>query len=153
MSSPEKSSNGLSYSAVLKMSFKKSKNSNNKSCAKFQNITRYVEKALSKSQIQSGFINVNAMDTASSVFINDHESGLHKDFQLFLDKWVPSDKNTNYQFDNAAAHIKRQLFGRGVMIAVTDGKLHFGPWEQIFYGEFENNPDKEQEVLIKIIGV
>ena len=96
-----------------------------KKCA-FRNITRFVNESLKKSGIVDGFVSVNAMDTKSSVFINDDESGLHQDFKQFLDDKVPSDKQ--YKNKNAVAHIKRQLFGRGVMVAVSDGNLDFGPW-------------------------
>ena len=121
-----------------------------KKCA-FRNITRFVNESLRKSGIKDGFVSVNAVDTKASVFINDDESGLHQDFTEFLDKQVPA--NDQYKNKDAVAHIKRQLFGRGVMVAISDGELDFGPWEQIFYGEFDGGKDKQKEVLIKIIGV
>eukprot|EP01084_Bolivina_argentea_P159372 277569_1 len=96
----------------------------------FRNITRFVNESLRKSGIQDGFVSVNAMDTKASVFINDDESGLHQDFAEFLDDKVPSNKQ--YKSANAAAHIKRQLFGRGVMVAVSGGSLDFGPWNRYF---------------------
>lgn len=117
----------------------------------FRNITRFVNESLQKSGIKDGFVSVNAMDTKASVFINDDESGLHQDFKQFLDKEVPA--NDKYKNKDAVAHIKRQLFGRGVMVAISDGKLDFGTWEQIFYGEFDGGQDKQKEVLIKIIGI
>ena len=118
------------------------------------NITPQVEQALKKSGINNGLCLVNAMHITSSVFINDDEEGLHEDFSLWLEKLVPSQKQS-YRHnltgeDNAHAHLKRTLMGREVVVAVTNGKLDFGPWEQIFYGEFDGQ--RRKRVLIKIIG-
>ena len=120
----------------------------------FINITEQVEQALGKSGIKEGLCLVNPMHITASVFINDDESGLHKDFLLWLEKLAPFGKD-KYQHnltgeDNADAHLKRTIMGREVVVAVTSGKLHFGPWEQIFYGEFDGQRNKR--VLIKIIG-
>ena len=125
-----------------------------KSKREFINITSSVEAALKKSGIQEGLCLVNAMHITASVFINDDESGLLKDFECFLERLAPYDLK-GYQHhrtgeDNGDAHIKRQLFGREVVVAVTEGKLDFGPWEQIFYGEFDGG--RRKRVLIKIIG-
>lgn len=120
----------------------------------FINITKYVEDALIESGIKEGFVLVNAMHITASCFINDDEAGLHQDFERFLEKVAPEKPYSQYMHngyeDNADAHIKRQLFGREVMVAVTCGMLDFGPWEQIFYGEFDGKRPKR--VLIKIIG-
>ncbi len=120
----------------------------------FKNITPDVREALLKSGIQEGFVLVNAMHISASVFINDDESGLHHDFEVFLEKLAPEKPHDQYAHngveDNADAHLKRQIMGREVVVAVTKGKLDFGPWEQIFYGEFDGMRDKR--VLIKIIG-
>jgi len=120
----------------------------------FINITPEVEDALKKSGIKDGLCLVNPMHITASVFINDDESGLHKDFSAWLEKLAPFGKD-KYQHnltgeDNADAHLKRTVMGREVVVAVTDGKLHFGPWEQIFYGEFDGQ--RRKRVLIKIIG-
>jgi len=120
----------------------------------FINITDQVEEALAKSGIKEGLCLVNAMHITASVFINDDESGLHKDFSAWLEKLAPFGKD-KYQHnltgeDNADAHLKRTIMGREVVVAVTSGKLHFGPWEQIFYGEFDGQ--RRKRVLIKIIG-
>lgn len=120
----------------------------------FINITEQVETALSKSGIKEGLCLVNPMHITASVFINDDESGLHQDFLIWLEKLAPFDKD-KYQHnltgeDNADAHLKRMIMGREVVVAVTNGKLHFGPWEQIFYGEFDGQ--RKKRVLIKIIG-
>ncbi len=122
--------------------------------SEFVNITRQVEEAVAKSGVKEGFVLVNAMHITASVFINDDEEGLHKDFTDFLEKLVPYEVN-RYRHnltgeDNGDAHIKRQLFGREVVVAITNGKLDFGPWEQIFYGEFDGR--RKKRVLIKIIG-
>ncbi len=122
----------------------------------FKNITRHVEKALYKSKIQEGLCLVNAMHITASVFINDDESGLHYDYQKWLEKLAPFDASSETYHhnltgeDNADAHLKRQVMGREVVVAVTQGELDFGPWEQIFYGEFDGRRSKR--VLIKIIG-
>ena len=120
----------------------------------FINITDQVDEALRKSGIKEGLCLVNAMHITSSVFINDDESGLHKDFSAWLEKLAPFGKD-KYQHnltgeDNADAHLKRTIMGREVVAAVTKGKLDFGPWEQIFYGEFDGQ--RRKRVLIKIIG-
>lgn len=119
------------------------------------NITREVESALAESGIQEGLALVNAMHISASVFINDDEPGLHQDFENWLEKLAPEKPYSQYRHndgfeDNADAHIKRTLMGREVVVAVTEGKLDFGPWEQIFYGEFDGK--RRKRVLIKIIG-
>ena len=120
----------------------------------FVNITPEVEKALADSGIREGLVLVNAMHITASVFINDDESGLHHDFEVFLEKLAPEKPHSQYEHngyeDNADAHLKRQIMGREVVVAVTNGRLDFGPWEQIFYGEFDGLRDKR--LLIKIIG-
>jgi len=120
----------------------------------FLNITPQVEEALKKSGIKEGLCLVNAMHITASVFINDDESGLHRDFSAWLEKLAPFGKD-KYQHnltgeDNADAHLKRTIMGREVVVAVTAGKLDFGPWEQIFYGEFDGR--RKKRVLVKIIG-
>ena len=120
----------------------------------FVNITGDVEQALKESGIREGLVLVNAMHITASVFINDDESGLHHDFEVFLEKLAPEKPHSQYEHngyeDNADAHLKRQIMGREVVVAVTNGRLDFGPWEQIFYGEFDGLRDKR--LLIKIIG-
>ena len=122
----------------------------------FKNITPHVEDILEESKIQNGLCLVNAMHITASVFINDDESGLHSDYRAWLEKLAPFDPGTDrYKHnltgeDNGDAHHKRQIMGREVVVAVTDGRLHFGTWEQIFYGEFDGRRDKK--VLVKIIG-
>jgi len=121
----------------------------------FVNITHEVEQALAESHIKEGLVLVNAMHISASVFINDDEPGLHQDFETFLEKLVPHAPIEQYRHndtgeDNADAHLKRQLFGREVVVAVTEGRLDFGPWEQIFYGEFDGR--RKKRVLVKIIG-
>ncbi|MGM0666328.1 MAG: secondary thiamine-phosphate synthase enzyme YjbQ [Bacteroidota bacterium] len=121
----------------------------------FINITRDVELALAESGIKEGLVLVNAMHISASVFINDDESGLHHDFENWLEKLAPEKPYSQYRHndgfeDNADAHIKRTLMGREVVVAVTDGRLDFGPWEQIFYGEFDGK--RRKRVLVKIIG-
>ncbi len=121
----------------------------------FLNITKEVTSALRESGIQEGLCLVNSMHISSSVFINDHESGLHQDFFQFLEKLAPHEPISQYRHndtgeDNADAHIKRQIMGREVVVAVTGGELDFGPWEQIFYGEFDGK--RKKRVLIKILG-
>ena len=120
----------------------------------FINITDQVQEALVKSGIKEGLCLVNPMHITASVFINDDESGLHKDFSLWLEKLAPFGKD-KYQHnltgeDNGDAHLKRTIMGREVVVAVTAGKLDFGPWEQIFYGEFDGQ--RKKRVLVKIIG-
>ncbi len=125
-----------------------------KTRAAFLNITPEVEAALGASGIKEGLVLVNSMHITSSVFINDDEEGLHQDFLDFLEKLAPYDlKKYRHNLtgeDNGDSHIKRQIFGREVVVAVTHGKLDFGPWEQIFYGEFDGR--RKKRVLIKIIG-
>ena len=121
----------------------------------FVNITRDVERAVAESKVREGLCLVNAMHITASVFINDDERGLHADMKRFLEKLVPFEPTSQWRHndtgeDNADAHLKRQLFGREVVVAITAGKLDFGPWEQIFYGEFDGR--RKKRVLIKIIG-
>ncbi len=121
----------------------------------FINITPEVEACLQESGIKDGLLLVNAMHITASVFINDDESGLHHDFAKWLEKLAPHDPVSSYKHnvgeDNADGHMKRQVMGREVVVAITDGKLDFGPWEQIFYGEFDGR--RRKRVLVKIIGV
>lgn len=118
------------------------------------NITPEVMQCLAESEIQEGLCLVNAMHISSSVFINDDESGLHHDFEVWLEKLAPEKPHSQYRHngfeDNADAHLKRTIMGREVVVAVTGGSLDFGPWEQIFYGEFDGM--RRKRVLIKIIG-
>ncbi|MFA6349463.1 MAG: secondary thiamine-phosphate synthase enzyme YjbQ [Candidatus Omnitrophota bacterium] len=120
----------------------------------FVNITAQVEDALAKSKIKEGLCLVNSMHITSSVFINDNESGLHQDFGAWLEKLAPYGvdkyKHNLTGEDNADAHLKRTIMGREVVVAVTAGKLDFGPWEQIFYAEFDGQ--RKKRVLIKIVG-
>jgi secondary thiamine-phosphate synthase enzyme len=121
----------------------------------FINITSQVQAAVSKSGIQEGLCLVNAMHITASVFINDDESGLHSDYEKWLEELAPHEPTSQYRHndtgeDNADAHLKRQVMGREVVVAVTNGKLDFGPWEQIFYGEFDGR--RRKRVLIKVIG-
>jgi secondary thiamine-phosphate synthase enzyme len=121
----------------------------------FVNITGDVEKALQESGIQEGLCLVNAMHITASVFINDNEPGLHQDYKRWLEELAPHEPISRYRHnmtgeDNGDAHHKRQIMGREVVIAVTKGKLHFGAWEQIFYGEFDGM--RKKRVLVKIIG-
>jgi secondary thiamine-phosphate synthase enzyme len=120
----------------------------------FINITSLVEDCLAESGIKEGLLLCNAMHITSSVFINDDESGLHHDFEVFLEKLAPEKPYEQYRHnvyeDNADAHLKRTIMGREVVVAVTNGKLDFGPWEQIFYGEFDGK--RRKRVLVKIIG-
>jgi secondary thiamine-phosphate synthase enzyme len=118
------------------------------------NITPQVEEALRESGVTEGMVLVNAMHITASVFINDDESGLHNDFEVWLEKLAPHEPVSQYRHntgeDNADGHLKRQIMGREVVVAVTKGKLDFGPWEQIFYGEFDGK--RKKRVLVKIIG-
>jgi len=127
---------------------------NTKKPREFINITSEVEALLGESGIQEGLCLVNAMHITASVFINDNESGLHHDFDVWLEKLAPHEPVSFYHHNtgeiNADAHLKRQIMGREVVVAVTGGKLHFGPWEQIFYGEFDGQ--RKKRLLIKIIG-
>jgi len=127
---------------------------NTKKPREFINITSEVETLLAESGIQEGLCLVNAMHITASVFINDDESGLHHDFDVWLEKLAPHEPVSSYRHNtgeiNADAHLKRTVMGREVIVAVTQGKLHLGPWEQIFYGEFDGQ--RRKRVLIKIIG-
>jgi len=121
----------------------------------FINITPQVEDCLKESGVQEGLILVNAKHITASVFINDDESGLHKDYEEWLERLAPHEPIANYHHnktgeDNGDAHLKRQIMGREVVVAVTNGNLDFGPWEQIFYGEFDGR--RKKRVLVKIIG-
>ncbi len=121
----------------------------------FVNITPEVDRCLSESGIKDGLILCNAMHITASVFINDDERGLHQDFERWLEELAPHEplslyKHNNTGEDNGDAHLKRTVMGREVVVAVTDGKLDFGPWEQIFYGEFDGR--RKKRVLVKIIG-
>lgn len=120
----------------------------------YVNITKEVQACIDESGIKEGFVLVNPMHITASVFINDDESGLHQDFEKWLEALAPEKPHSQYMHngyeDNADAHLKRQLMGREVVAAVTDGKLDFGTWEQIFYGEFDGK--RKKRVLVKIIG-
>ena len=126
-----------------------------KSRREFVNITSDIEKLVTKSKIKEGICLVNAMHITASVFINDNESGLHHDYEKWLEELAPHEPIDHYRHndtgeDNADAHLKRQVMGREVVVAITDGQLDFGPWEAIFYGEFDGRRNKR--VLVKIIG-
>ena len=121
----------------------------------FVNITSTVEELVLRSGVNEGIVLCNAMHITASVFINDNESGLHHDYEVWLEKLAPHAPTSQYHHnrtgeDNADAHLKRQIMGREVVVAVTNGKLDLGPWEQIFYGEFDGN--RRKRVLVKIIG-
>jgi len=122
----------------------------------FENITAKVEAVVKKSGVKEGLVLVNAMHITASVFINDNESGLHEDYKKWLEGLAPFDASPSQYAhnrtgeDNADAHMKRQVMGREVVVAITNGKLDFGPWEQIFYGEFDGRRPKR--VLVKVIG-
>ncbi len=121
----------------------------------FVNITNEVRKAVNESGIKEGILLCNAMHITSSVFINDNESGLHNDYKRWLEELAPHEPLSLYQHnrtgeDNGDAHLKRQIMGREAVVAITEGELDFGPWEQIFYGEFDGK--RRKRVLIKIIG-
>ena len=121
----------------------------------FVNITPQLEEVVRRSGIREGLLLCNAMHITASVFINDDESGLHHDYEVFLERLAPHEPTRQYRHndtgeDNADAHIKRQLMGREVVVAITNGKLDFGTWEQIFYGEFDGR--RRKRVLVKIIG-
>ena len=120
----------------------------------FVNLTPQVQACLDESGIREGFLLCNAMHITASIFINDDESGLHEDFERWLEKLAPEKPHSQYAHnngeDNADAHLKRSLMGREVVAAVTNGRLDFGPWEQIFYGEFDGK--RKKRVLVKIIG-
>jgi secondary thiamine-phosphate synthase enzyme len=118
------------------------------------NITPEIQACLAESGVKEGLVLVNAMHITASVFINDDESGLHHDFEVWLEKLAPEKPYSQYQHngfeDNADAHLKRTVMGREVVVAITEGKLDFGPWEQIFYGEFDGK--RRKRALVKIIG-
>lgn len=121
----------------------------------YMNITNTVQEAIDESGIKEGLVLVNAMHISSSVFINDDERGLHHDFEIWLEKLAPEKPHSQYRHndtgeDNADAHLKRQIMGREVTCAITNGNLDFGPWEQIFYGEYDGK--RRKRVLVKIIG-
>jgi secondary thiamine-phosphate synthase enzyme len=121
----------------------------------FVNITRQVEECLKESGVKEGLTLINAMHITASVFINDDESGLHQDYEEWLEKLAPHEPTSRYRHnrtgeDNGDAHLKRQVMGREVVVAITNGKLDFGPWEQIFYGEFDGR--RKKRVLVKIVG-
>lgn len=121
----------------------------------FINITSQIEKLVGKSGVREGLCLVNAMHITASVFINDDESGLHHDYEVWLEKLAPHEPTSQYRHnrtgeDNADAHLKRQIMGREVVVAITGGKLDLGPWEQIFYGEFDGR--RRKRALVKIIG-
>jgi len=121
----------------------------------FVNLSGRVQECVDKSGIREGLCLVNSMHITSSIFINDNESGLHRDFEIWLERLAPHLPITQYRHnntgeDNADAHLKRTVMGREVVVAVTAGRLHFGPWEQIFYGEFDGR--RKKRVLVKIIG-
>ena len=121
----------------------------------FVNINGQVEACLRESGVQEGLVLVNAMHITASVFINDNESGLHQDYEKWLEQLAPHEPVSQYLHnrtgeDNADAHLKRQVMGREVVVAITQGRLDFGPWEQIFYGEFDGRRNKR--VLVKILG-
>lgn len=135
-------------------SYRKVLTFNTKTRRAFINITPQVEAAVRESGIVEGICLVNAMNITASVFINDNESGLHRDFERWLEKLAPEKPHSQYDHngyeDNADAHLKRSIMGREVVVAITNGELDFGTWERIFYGEFDGMRDKR--VLIKIIG-
>lgn len=135
-------------------SYRKELTFNTKTRRDFINITPQVQECVRESGIREGLLLCNAMHITASVFINDDESGLHRDFEVFLEKLAPEKPYDQYAHngyeDNADAHLKRTVMGREVVVAITGGKLDFGPWEQIFYGEFDGMRPKR--VLVKIIG-
>ena len=121
----------------------------------FVNITKKVEDTLDESGIKEGLCLINAMHITASVFINDNEKGLHEDYKRWLEELAPHEPTSHYLHnrtgeDNGDAHLKRQIMGREVVVAVTEGRLDFGPWEQIFYGEFDGR--RRKRVLVKVIG-
>lgn len=134
--------------------YRKELHYNTKTRRAYINITKDIEECLKASSIKEGLLLCNAMHITSSVFINDNETGLLNDFEIFLEKLAPEKPYSLYQHngyeDNADAHLKRTIMGREVVVAITNGKLDFGPWEQIFYGEFDGMRNKR--VLVKIIG-
>ncbi|MDQ2086473.1 secondary thiamine-phosphate synthase enzyme YjbQ [Herbivorax sp. ANBcel31] len=120
----------------------------------YVNITSQVQDCIDESGVKEGLVLVNAMHITASVFVNDDESGLHQDFEKWLEGLAPEKPHSQYKHngyeDNADAHLKRQVMGREVVAAITEGKLDFGPWEQIFYGEYDGK--RQKRVLVKIIG-
>ena len=121
----------------------------------FVNVTRQIEACVRESGVREGLVLVNAMHITASVFVNDDESGLHQDFEKWLEHLAPHAPVKQYRHndtgeDNADAHLKRQIMGREVVVAITDGQLDFGPWEQIFYGEFDGR--RKKRVVVKILG-
>lgn len=120
----------------------------------YVNITRQVQACIDESGVKEGLVLVNAMNITASVFVNDDESGLHQDFERWLEALAPEKPHSQYKHngyeDNADAHLKRQLMGREVVAAITDGRLDFGTWEQIFYGEYDGK--RQKRVLVKVIG-
>jgi secondary thiamine-phosphate synthase enzyme len=146
---------GFFYRGNIMKSYRKELWFNIPSRRAFINITSQVEECLRESAIREGLCLVNAMHITASVFINDDESGLHHDYEEWLERLAPHEPVSQYWHnrtgeDNADAHMKRQVMGREVVVAVTNGKLDFGPWEQIFYGEFDGR--RRKRVLVKIIG-
>jgi secondary thiamine-phosphate synthase enzyme len=136
-------------------SYKKELHFHTKERVEFINITSKVQDAIKESGIKEGLVLVNAMHITASVFINDDESGLHEDYKRWLEKLAPHEPVNSYMHnrtgeDNADAHLKRQVMGREVVVAITEGYLDFGPWEQIFYGEFDGRRGKR--VMVKVIG-
>lgn len=135
-------------------SFRKELWFNTSSRREFINITPQVKECVRESGVEEGLVLVNAMHITASVFINDDESGLHRDFERWLEKLAPEKPYSQYDHngaeDNADAHLKRTIMGREVTVAITEGQLDFGPWEQIFYGEFDGM--RRKRVLVKIIG-
>lgn len=135
-----------SYRKVLEINYPKRRG--------YINITNEVQSAINESTVKEGLVLVNAMNITASVFINDDESGLHSDFEVWLEKLAPEKPHSQYKHngyeDNADAHLKRQIMGREVVVAITNGKLDFGTWEQIFYGEYDGK--RVKKVMIKIIG-
>ena len=136
------------------LSYRKELWFNTRGRREFINITPEVQQCLEESDIKEGLLLCNAMHITASVFINDDESGLHNDFEVWLEKLAPEKPYSQYRHngfeDNAAAHLKRSVMCREVVVAVSDGQLDFGPWEQIFYGEFDGK--RKKRVLVKIIG-
>jgi secondary thiamine-phosphate synthase enzyme len=150
----QKRKNNLRKEKLIMKSYRKELWFNTTQRRQFINITPDIDQCLAESGIKEGFVLCNAMHITASVFINDDESGLHHDFEVWLEKLAPEKPYSQYQHngyeDNADAHLKRSVMGREVVVAVTDGRLDFGPWEQIFYGEFDGK--RKKRVLVKIIG-
>ncbi len=142
------------YRTLLMKSYRKELWFEAKNRRELINITPQLEECLKESGIKEGLLLCNAMHITASVFINDDEPGLHHDFEVWLEKLAPEKPYSQYRHngyeDNADAHLKRSVMGREVVLAVTDGKLDFGPWEQVFYGEFDGK--RKKRVLVKIIG-